>query len=382
MSERGKTGGGGFDLKRALLYSAAIHLLLLLFSPVLSWQWGDEPERVEETVLKFDLTPAQPEPVPPEPEAAAEAFEEPPPPEPTVPAEESPDPPSPEPMGSPEIGDDTQYATPVPGYEDPLPVESLPAPAQELPARENPPLGEDEPSTLEEIGKGVLPPAEEELGAEIPDPGDAPEEIPGERSQALEPPAAEAESFDVGDAVESFDRSLDDLVAPEVEPPEQEPPEDPGALNLPDDMSLPSRGFQFGTTELRWASGDPRLASYARQMLIYLNRLYKRRQYLDRGRFERWAYGNEWYTATRPIRISFTVLRSGEIVDLRLETSSGLEPLDDVTRNTMLEAVLQPLPPDYPGEREQFQLSTTSGQIGIREFVAWLNYLHRRGLID
>lgn len=364
-----------FDLKRALLVSALIHVLFLLVSPVLSWDWAEEPEPVAETVLQFDLTPSQPEPEPlpePPPEIIEEQEQPPPPPVETVPAQPSPRPPAVEPKGGPDAGDDPEYRTPVPGFEEPVPTETLPAPEPRPIPEQRPPRGQDQPSTPEEPGAGVLPLPEDDAGQREPDPADA-----------LEPETGAEDLLEADESIESLDRALEDLAVPSSPEPPVERPEDPGALELPDSMSFSTRGFQFGSTEIRWESGDPRLLSYARQMLIYLNKLYLRRQYLDRGRFERWAYGNDnWFAAARPVTFRFTVMRSGEVLNLVFEDSSGLTPLDDVMRDTMAEAVLQPLPPDYPGEQERFTLIATGGRIDIREFVRWLNLMKRADRID
>jgi len=355
-----------FDLKRALLVSALLHVLLLL-SPVLSWDWGRQPEPPAETVLNFDLTPAGPEPEPePLPEPAPE--EQPPQQALEAPAPPAPQPPTVEPRGGPEEGEDAEYRTPVPGFDEPAPSEAAAAPAPE----QRPAAGTDRPSSLDSPGAGALPLGEDDPGRPEPDPGDALEARPG----ADEP-------LDLDEAIESLDRAIEDLAVPRPSEPPIEPPEEPGALELPDSMSFSAQGFQFGGAEIRWESGDPRLLSYARQMLIYLNKVYKRRQYLDRGRFERWAYNNDnWFAAAQPVVFHFTVTRSGEIVDLSFEDSSRLQPLDDVMRDTMMEAVLQPLPPDFPLERERFTLIATGGRIDIREYVRYLAALHRAGRLD
>src|SRR5262249_10396877 len=72
----------------------------------------------------------------------------------------------------------------------------------------------------------------------------------------------------------------------------------------------------------------------------------------DSGVFERWAAEKRIFELDHKSGVHFTILRSGQVVDIGVESASGCRPLDDSATEALQEVVLPPLPDDFKRESE------------------------------
>jgi outer membrane biosynthesis protein TonB len=307
MSSEPRDGGAPrrVGLFVALGLSVLLHSLLILVG-----QWlpsgpfaALQSPRVAEpmVVVRFDVPPPQPEP---ERQPAPEPEREPEPPPPT---------PEQEPLLRPEPEPGVGPLTPTPG--------SSFAPKD----------GEDRDSAEERAREGspsvVEPP---------PLPG-------GEARRRL----------DLGEALRDFEESLRDR-----------PPAingDPGDAPTDDGHRAVHPGIRegaFGMGNLVFESGDYDWTEYARQVLVILQRSLDQRMWRTLSSFERWAHENDTYVI-RPdqaVYVRFVIERRGEVVGIAIEGSSGVTPLDAAARDSLEEALLPPLPANFPRDREVVHL--------------------------
>jgi hypothetical protein len=376
------TQGERFRIEHALLVSILLVALLALINPILSFASEITEPEPEETVLQFDL--AQPAPLPepfPEPEPLPEEPAEPAPPvEELAAAEPDLEPPTntmdAPPLGSPITGEDDEYATPEPGLDD------VAETTEAEPTQPTPLVEEQVPEVVEPAVEGV-----NALG-EGPDPLAEidPEDDPADELQ-LEPDPSGETGVDelLQDPQEGTDPEspLSDLEEgppsdPQLPPQEREPEAPAGSLQFDDESYVRDQGFQFG---IKWESKDFDFNDYVHTMLVHLNQVFQRRQYLARGQLERWAYQRrDWHVFTEVITVQFTIQRNGQMTAHALTTLSGMEPLDNSVRDTLLEAVFAPLPPGFPRQEETFTLYVPPGDVDIRAWIRTLEYYKRRGL--
>jgi hypothetical protein len=368
-----------FRLEHAVIVSVLLHLLLVLINPIFSEEIEVADNEPEETVLNFDFDqPAEvPVPVPlPEPEPAVEEA-----PEVALAEEAEPEVPPPPTLmdapalGSPIVGDSDVYKTEEPGLDDPAALEPE-APAEPAQEEQIPEQAEPRNQGVESLGEGADPLAE--LDSDEP-PSDEPE-IP-------QPEQEESGTDDILqeplEGVEPDNPLVDPAEEPQQEgeaaPREDQNPDVPaGALQFDDEAYLREQGFQFGN--IAWESGDYHFTDYVKTMVTHLNQVFQRRQWAARGRLERWGFQNGFFPVSQLVTVSFTVHSNGQMSDLVVRTESGVVPLDDAVRETLLEGVFQPLPPDFPRDRETFTLFVPGGQFDIRALIRSLEYRKRAGV--
>jgi TonB family protein len=140
--------------------------------------------------------------------------------------------------------------------------------------------------------------------------------------------------------------------------------------------AMPSTGFSAGNLEFE--SRDYDWTDYYRQIHLAIWQAWHRRLHQTTERFERFAHERGDWLLEHSARIRFTILRSGQVVDVALETASGCEPLDDSAVDALREVVLPPLPSDFPrgSERVHGRFVATGDIRGMRRT---LEYLKRNG---
>lgn len=145
-----------------------------------------------------------------------------------------------------------------------------------------------------------------------------------------------------------------------------------GGLDLRD---LPQTGFGVGNLEFETGSYD--WADYGRQVYWIIWRAWHNRLYLTVDNFEKWAW-NGGFLLDHRSRIRFTIEANGDISDIALETPSGCAPLDRSAADALSEAVLPPLPPDFPKGRETVRARFIA-RGDIRYMRPTLQYLKGKG---
>lgn len=120
-----------------------------------------------------------------------------------------------------------------------------------------------------------------------------------------------------------------------------------GGVTMP---NLPATGFGVGNLEFEGRDYD--WENYGRQIHGIIWRAWHNRLLVTASVFERWAAENRQFELDHRNGVRFTILRSGQVVDVVLESDSGCYPLDDSAVDTLKEVVLPPLPSDFPRDRE------------------------------
>jgi TonB family protein len=140
--------------------------------------------------------------------------------------------------------------------------------------------------------------------------------------------------------------------------------------------ALPSTGFSAGN--LQFESGDYDWDVYGHQIYLAIWQAWHRRLHGTTESFERFAHERSDWLLDNSARIRFTILRSGQVVDVAVEDESGCPPLDDSAVDALREVVLPPLPTDFPRGSE-----TVHGRFiatgDIRGMRRTLEYLKRAG---
>jgi TonB family protein len=76
--------------------------------------------------------------------------------------------------------------------------------------------------------------------------------------------------------------------------------------------------------------------------------------------------------------VRFTILRTGQVVDVAIETPSGCYPLDDSATDALKEVVLPPLPADFQRDTETVHARfIAEGE--IRTMKAYLQQMKNAG---
>lgn len=356
-----RTDESRIGLGRAVLYSVVAHVVILL---LLSFVWPEaeparssEPDDVEVT---FDLSPedtaAMPEPVTeeipeavPEEETAEETIPETDLFKPFVEEDQAnsdvPTNPRPSALGVPEPVSDTP---------DPEPVDEPPVPeVVDAPVTDERPEPEPIEDVLEQSEpQPVAPEDDVSDDAQRPDSEqEAPDgaALPSEQGQIPEP------TQDSGERRLDVDRAIRDLFSspPKAREtrPEQGDQGSRGGMEMPDLDQLPSSGFGLDRN-LFFESRDYDWTDYSRAIYMAIWRAWHNRLWQTTNQFERWAYSERSWMLEHHVLIRWTIHRNGRISDIAIVTASGCIPLDDSAVNAMEEVVIQPLPSDFPRDRE------------------------------
>src|SRR4029453_15636290 len=95
-----------------------------------------------------------------------------------------------------------------------------------------------------------------------------------------------------------------------------------GGVTMP---NLPSTGFGVGNLEFEGRDYD--WENYGRQIHGVIWRAWHNRLLDTASVFERWGSGGHPWTLEPANGVRFTILRSGRVVDVVIETPSGCYPL-------------------------------------------------------
>jgi hypothetical protein len=120
-----------------------------------------------------------------------------------------------------------------------------------------------------------------------------------------------------------------------------------GGITMP---ALPPTGFGIGNLEFEGRDYD--WESYGRQIHGIIWRAWHNRLLTTSSVFERWAAENRNWMLDHRNGVRFTILKTGQVVDVAIETPSGCYPLDDSATDALREVVLPPLPSDFQRETE------------------------------
>ena len=120
-----------------------------------------------------------------------------------------------------------------------------------------------------------------------------------------------------------------------------------GGVTMP---ALPPTGFGIGNLEFEGRDYD--WESYGRQIHGIIWRAWHNRLFTTSSVFERWAAENRSWMLDHRNGVRFTILKTGQVVDVAIETPSGCYPLDDSATDALREVVLPPLPADFHRDSE------------------------------
>lgn len=120
-----------------------------------------------------------------------------------------------------------------------------------------------------------------------------------------------------------------------------------GGVTMP---ALPPTGFGIGNLEFEGRDYD--WQSYGRQIHGIIWRAWHNRLLTTSSVFERWAAENRNWMLDHRNGVRFTILKTGQVIDVAIETPSGCYPLDDSATDALREVVLPPLPTDFQRDTE------------------------------
>ncbi len=146
-----------------------------------------------------------------------------------------------------------------------------------------------------------------------------------------------------------------------------------GGITMP---ALPSTGFGVGNLEFEGRDYD--WESYGRQIHGIIWRAWHNRLLTTSSVFERWAAENRNWMLDHRNGVRFTILKTGQVVDVAIETPSGCYPLDDSATDALREVVLPPLPTDFQRDTETVHAQfVAEGE--IRTMKAFLQQMKNAG---
>jgi hypothetical protein len=146
-----------------------------------------------------------------------------------------------------------------------------------------------------------------------------------------------------------------------------------GGVTMP---NLPSTGFGVGNLEFEGRDYD--WENYGRQIHGIIWRAWHNRLLITASVFERWAAENRSWMLDHRNGVRFTILKTGQVVDVAIETPSGCYPLDDSAVDALKEVVLPPLPADFQRDSETVHARfIAEGE--IRTMKAFLQQLKAAG---
>ena len=167
-----------------------------------------------------------------------------------------------------------------------------------------------------------------------------------DRPTIAEVPSGVSEQKDILGRLREFKRAL--------EAPRPSSPNGPsgggkgtGGVTMP---ALPPTGFGIGNLEFEGRDYD--WESYGRQIHGIIWRAWHNRLLITSSVFERWAAENRNWMLDHRNGVRFTILKTGQVVDVAIETPSGCYPLDDSATDALREVVLPPLPSDFQRDTE------------------------------
>jgi outer membrane biosynthesis protein TonB len=176
--------------------------------------------------------------------------------------------------------------------------------------------------------------------------GEKPEPTAGVPKPSSEAAASVDESKDIFGRLREFKQA--------VEAPKPAAPHGPeggghgsGGVTMP---NLPATGFGIGNLEFEGRDYD--WENYGRQIHGIIWRAWHNRLLITASVFERWAAEHRTWLLDHRNGVRFTILRTGQVVDVAIETPSGCYPLDDSATDALREVVLPPLPPDFQRDQE------------------------------
>ncbi|HEX5044180.1 MAG TPA: TonB C-terminal domain-containing protein [Candidatus Polarisedimenticolaceae bacterium] len=210
---------------------------------------------------------------------------------------------------------------------------------------------------------------------QIPPPGGSvlpPESGPAAPSSPAARPGSRP--FDLDRALQDFRRA-----APPADPREG-PPAGAGSSGQGKGRGVPMFGTTgFGVGNLEFESRDFDWTDYYRQIYLAILTAWYSRLYQTEERFEKFALDRQDWSLDHSARIRFTILRSGQVVNVSVEGESGCVPLDDSAVDALREVVLPPLPQEFKRDRE-----TVHGRFiatgDIRQMRRTLDYYRARGM--
>jgi hypothetical protein len=194
------------------------------------------------------------------------------------------------------------------------------------------------------------PPRPQEGPDQAPVPAPGGSVLPEEQGATNRPPPANrpgTRPFDLNRAMQDFRRRV----------PPADPREGPATGSAPTGQGT-GRGIpMFGTTgfgvgNLEFESRDYDWTDYYRQIYLAVLSAWYSRLYQTTERFEKFALDRSDWSLDHSARVRFTILRSGQVVDVAIEGASGCVPLDDSAADALREVVLPPLPDDFKRDRE------------------------------
>lgn len=369
------------SLFEAFLLSLASHaaILVILFLLGLLSMLSERPlERTpdHDIMVRFTIAPESTG------DEAAESSEASPsdlpaaPPEASLPDSE-PDGALPDPDAAASLDEPQPLIVPVPSLQPVLPQQGRPA-APLFPAVQPETEADSDEPPSDGLLEGVEQGATRELEVEADEPLDEPE--PDPTVETLSSAAASVETelalpeFDDGDfasleqpRVQSpagppavgrpFGPSLDERISDfsravqryrEAVP--AQPAQVPRNVFEPDWPNLPPTGQALGN--LTFESGDFDWEDYGRQIYWVIWRAWHNRLLARVDDFEKWAQENDTWFLDHVNAVQFTIESNGEISSIVLETESGSVPFDLSAVEGLDEALLPPLPDDFPRDSE------------------------------
>ena len=229
--------------------------------------------------------------------------------------------------------------------------------------------------TPKEAGRRDKNPAGGEQGGPrpVPTPGTPPPEKSGADRQTIDEVESNInESKDILGRLREFKRA--------VEAPRPSTPRGPegggkgtGGITMP---ALPPTGFGIGNLEFEGRDYD--WESYGRQIHGIIWRAWHNRLLTTSSVFERWAAENRNWMLDHRNGVRFTILKTGQVIDVAIETPSGCYPLDDSATDALREVVLPPLPTDFQRDSETVHARfVAEGE--IRTMKAFLQQMKNAG---
>jgi hypothetical protein len=277
---------------------------------------------------------------------------------------------------------------PVPiTFVSPLPPAPKPKPpVDEISARKPPPQAQPKPLRMQPVPESVaalkppapnakpndqghrdrLPAGGEQGGPKsAPTPG-APTPAPDDASSPVEEPK------DILGRLRDFKRAVE-APRPSTTHGPQGGGHGSGGVSMP---NLPETGFGVGNLEFEGRDYD--WEDYGRQIHGIIWRAWHNRLLITASVFERWAAENRSWLLDHRNGVRFTILRTGKVVDVAIETPSGCIPLDDSATDALREVVLPPLPDDFQRDQEVVHARfIAEGE--IRSMKAYLQQMKNAG---
>jgi len=284
--------------------------------------------------------------------------------------------------------------SPIPiTFVNPLPPQPKPKP-DEIAARRPPPRPAAKPLRMQTVPETMAPaksetkaqklkdagqrdknPAGGEQGGPrpVPTPGTPPPAPDGSDRRADSDTASNTdESKDILGRLRDFKRALE-APRPSTARGPQGGGKGTGGVTMP---ALPPTGFGIGNLEFEGRDYD--WESYGRQIHGIIWRAWHNRLLTTSSVFERWAGENRNWMLDHRNGVRFTILKSGQVVDVAIETPSGCYPLDDSATDALREVVLPPLPSDFQRDSETVHARfVAEGE--IRNMKAFLQQMKNAG---